>query len=86
MTEGATEVMEGMAVGGKSCCPITVYGGATRLSLASHSGVANINKILLFIVLLVLVFIYLSLILLSLSRLKRKLHRCRREPLTQYPS
>ena len=27
MTEGATEVMEGMAVGGKSCCPITVRGG-----------------------------------------------------------
>jgi len=34
MTEGATEVMEGMAVGGKCCCPITVYGGG-RLSRKS---------------------------------------------------
>jgi hypothetical protein len=26
MMEGATDGMEGMAVGGKSCCPITVRG------------------------------------------------------------
>ena len=26
MKEGAAEGMEGMAVGGKSCCPITVRG------------------------------------------------------------
>jgi hypothetical protein len=26
MMEGAAEEMEGMAVGGKSCCPITVRG------------------------------------------------------------
>ena len=46
--EGATEVMEGMAVGGKSCCPITVrlpYGGndtarsqvAAELQICSHN-------------------------------------------------
>lgn len=41
--EGATEVMEGMAVGGKSCCPITVR-GERHGSLASRSGVANLSS------------------------------------------
>jgi hypothetical protein len=41
--EGATEVMEGMAVGGKSCCPITVR-GERHGSLASRSGVTNLSS------------------------------------------
>jgi hypothetical protein len=43
MREGATEVMEGMAVGGKSCCPITVR-GERHGSLASRSGVTNLSS------------------------------------------
>jgi hypothetical protein len=34
MTEGATEVMEGMAVGGKSCCPILLLYGGNDTALA----------------------------------------------------
>jgi hypothetical protein len=35
--------MEGMAVGGKSCCPITVR-GERHGSLASRSGVTNLSS------------------------------------------
>jgi hypothetical protein len=35
--------MEGMAVGGKSCCPITVW-GERHGSLASRSGVTNLSS------------------------------------------
>ncbi len=43
MAEGATEVMEGMAVGGKSCCVLLESGDDTAPCLASHSGVTNLS-------------------------------------------
>ena len=42
-TGGAAEVMEGMAVGGKSCCPITVR-GERHGSLAGRGGVTNLSR------------------------------------------
>jgi hypothetical protein len=44
--EGTAEGMEGMAVGGKSCCPITVR-GERHGSLAGRSGVTNLSRQLL---------------------------------------
>jgi len=82
-TEGATEGMEGMAVGGKSCCPITVYGGArqtTRLCKVRRScNFIHLLLLLLFFLLSPYLFIKLyyhrpSSCLLSSSR----------EPLPQF--
>jgi hypothetical protein len=64
-TEGATEGMEGMAVGGKSCCPITVR-GERHGSLAGRGGVTNLSsQLLLSLILFIYWILFVSFLILS---------------------